>query len=53
MYSASAIRETISRITTRSSRRWPTGPTSTLDEIYAAVFIDAIAVKVRVLSLIL
>jgi putative transposase len=47
IYGASVSKETISRITDRvieEMQMWQTRP---LDEIYAAVFIDAIVVKVR------
>jgi transposase-like protein len=53
IYGASVSKETISRITDTviaEMQDWQVRP---LDEIYAAVFIDAIVVKVRVLSLIL
>lgn len=53
IYGASISRETISRITdtvVAEMTEWSTRP---LDAVYVAVFIDAIVVKVRVLSLIL
>lgn len=47
IYGASVSKETVSRITDKvvaEMQEWQTRP---LDEIYAAVFIDAIVVKVR------
>jgi putative transposase len=47
IYGASVSKETVSRITDRvveEMQAWSSGP---LDEIYAAVFIDAIVVKIR------
>jgi len=53
IYGASVSKETISRITDKvvdEMNDWAHRP---LDEVYAAVFVDAIMVKVRALSLIL
>ena len=53
IYGASISKETISRITDKvvaEMEEWAYRP---LDSVYAAIFIDAIVVKVRVLSLIL
>jgi hypothetical protein len=53
IYGASISRETVSRITDKvvaEMQEWATRP---LDAVYVAVFIDAIVVKIRVLSLIL
>ena len=47
IYGASVSKETVSGSPTRSSRRWQTWPARPLDEVYAAIFIDAIVVKVR------
>ena len=47
IYGASVSKEIISRITDKvidEMNEWSSGP---LDEIYAAVFIDAIVVKIR------
>ena len=53
IYGASISKETISRITGKvvaEMQEWASRP---LDAVYVAVFIDAIVVKIRVLSLIL
>ncbi len=51
IYDASVSKETISRITDKvvaEMNEWASRP---LDSVYAAVFIDAIVVKIRALSL--
>jgi transposase-like protein len=53
IYDASVSKETISRITDRVLEEMTDWATRPLDAVYAAVFVDAIVVKVRVLSLIL
>jgi putative transposase len=53
IYGASVSRETVSRITDKVIDEMTDWSHRPLDEIYAAVFIDAIVVKVRALSLIL
>ncbi len=53
IYGASVSRETISRITDKVVEEMTDWCNRPLDVIYAAVFIDAIVVKVRALSLIL
>ena len=53
IYGASVSKETISRITDKVIEEMQAWQQRPLDEIYAAVFIDAIVVKVRVLSLIM
>jgi putative transposase len=53
IYGASVSKETVSRITDKVIEEMTSWQNRPLDEIYAAVFIDAIVVKVRVLSLIL
>ena len=53
IYDASVSKETVSRITDKvvaEMNEWSSRP---LDDVYVAVFIDAIVVKVRALSLIL
>jgi hypothetical protein len=50
IYGASVSKETISRITDRVLDEMADWATRPLDPVYAAVFIDAIVVKVRVLS---
>jgi hypothetical protein len=52
IYGASVSKETVSRITDRVVEEMQAWAARPLDGIYAAVFIDAIVVKVRVLSLI-
>jgi transposase-like protein len=47
IYGASVSKETVSRITDRVIEEMQAWQTRPLDEIYAAVFIDAIVVKVR------
>jgi putative transposase len=47
IYGASVSRETISRITDRVVEEMQSWQARPLDEVYAAVFIDAIVVKVR------
>jgi transposase-like protein len=47
IYGASVSKETISRITDRVVEEMNDGAARPLDEIYAAIFIDAIVVKVR------
>ena len=47
IYGASVSRETISRITDKVIEEMQTWATRPLEEVYAAVFIDAIMVKVR------
>ncbi|WP_345734054.1 IS256 family transposase, partial [Cryptosporangium minutisporangium] len=47
IYGASVSKETISRITDKVLEEMQAWQTRPLDEIYAAVFIDAIVVKVR------
>ena len=53
IYGASVSKETVSRITDKVIEEMQAWQNRPLDEIYAAVFIDAIVVKIRVLSLIL
>jgi len=53
IYGASVSKETISRITDKVLEEMADWCNRPLDEIYAAIFIDAVMVKVRVLSLIL
>jgi transposase-like protein len=47
IYGASVSKETVSRITDRVVEEMQAWQTRPLDEVYAAVFIDAIVVKVR------
>jgi len=47
IYGASVSKETISRITDKVLEEMQTWVTRPLDEVYAAIFIDAIMVKVR------
>jgi transposase-like protein len=47
IYGASVSKETISRITDKVIEEMQTWSTRPLDEVYAAIFIDAIMVKVR------
>jgi putative transposase len=47
IYGASVCKETISRITDRVLEKTQTWQTRSLDEVYAAVFIDAVLVKIR------
>jgi putative transposase len=47
IYGASVSKETISRITDRVVEEMQSWQTRPLDEVYAAVFIDAIVVKIR------
>src|SRR3954464_9280106 len=47
IYGASVSKETISRITDKVLEEMQTWSTRPLDEVYAAIFIDAIVVKVR------
>jgi putative transposase len=47
IYGASVSKETISRITDKVIDEMQTWQTRPLDEIYAAIFIDAIVVKIR------
>jgi putative transposase len=47
IYGASVSKETISRITDKVLEEMQTWATRPLDEVYAAIFIDAIMVKVR------
>ena len=47
IYGASVSKETISRITDRVIEEMQSWQTRPLDEVYAAIFIDAIVVKVR------
>jgi putative transposase len=47
IYGASVSRETISRITDKVIEEMQSWQTRPLDEIYAAIFIDAIVVKIR------
>jgi transposase-like protein len=47
IYGASVSKETVSRITDRVIEEMQAWQTRPLDEVYAAVFIDAIVVKVR------
>ena len=53
IYGASVSRETVSRITDKVVEEMNDWSVRPLNSIYAAVFIDAIVVKVRALSLIL
>jgi putative transposase len=53
IYGASVSKETISRITDKVVEEMQDWVRRPLDEVYAAVFVDAIMVKVRALSLIL
>jgi len=53
IYGASVSKETISRITDKVLEEMTSWCSRPLDGVYAAVFIDAVMVKVRVLSLIL
>src|SRR5205823_14479243 len=53
IYGASVSKETISRITDKVIEEMNDWAVRPLDAVYAAVFIDAIVVKVRVLALIL
>ena len=50
IYGASVSKETISRITDRVLEEMHDWSVRPLDEIYAAIFVDAIVVKVRVLA---
>jgi putative transposase len=50
IYGASVSRETVSRITDKVIEEMNDWSVRPLDEIYAAVFIDAIVVKIRVLA---
>jgi hypothetical protein len=52
IYGASVSKETISRITDKVLEEMADWCNRPLDGVYAAVFIDAVMVKVRVLSLI-
>jgi putative transposase len=47
IYGASVSKETVSRITDKVLEEMQTWATRPLDEVYAAIFIDAIMVKVR------
>jgi putative transposase len=47
IYGASVSKETVSRITDRVLEEMQTWATRPLDEVYAAIFIDAIVVKIR------
>ena len=47
IYGASVSKETVSRITDKVIEEMQSGQNRPLDEIYAAVFIDAIVVKIR------
>jgi putative transposase len=47
IYGASVSKETISRITDRVLEEMQSWQTRPLDEVYAAVFIDAVVVKIR------
>ncbi len=47
IYGASVSKETISRITDKVLEEMQTWATRPLDEVYAAIFVDAIMVKVR------
>ena len=47
IYGASVSKETISRITDKVIEEMQTGPARPLEPVYAAIFIDAIMVKVR------
>jgi transposase-like protein len=47
IYGASVSKETISRITDRVIEEMQTWATRPLDEVYAAIFIDAVVVKIR------
>jgi putative transposase len=47
IYGASVSKETISRITDRVVEEMQSWQTRPLDEVYAAIFIDAIVVKIR------
>jgi putative transposase len=47
IYGASVSKETISRITDRVIEEMQTWQTRPLDEVYAAIFIDAVVVKIR------
>jgi putative transposase len=47
IYGASVSKETISRITDRVVEEMQSWQTRPLDEVYAAVFVDAIVVKIR------
>jgi putative transposase len=47
IYGASVSKETVSRITDKVIEEMQTWSTRPLDEVYAAIFIDAIMVKVR------
>ena len=53
IYGVSVSKETISRITDKVIEEMTDWCNRPLDEIYAAIFVDAVMVKVRVLSLIL
>src|SRR5207249_4643379 len=53
IYGASVSKETISRITGKVLEEMTDWCNRPLDEVYAAIFVDAVMVKVRVLSLIL
>jgi len=47
IYGASVSKETVSRITDKVLEEMQTWATRPLDEVYAAIFIDAIVVKIR------
>ena len=47
IYGASVSKETVSRITDKVIEEMQTWSTRPLDEVYAAIFIDAIVVKIR------
>jgi putative transposase len=47
IYGASVSKETVSRITDRVLEEMQTWATRPLDEVYAAIFIDAVVVKIR------
>ncbi len=47
IYGASVSRETVSRITGRVLEEMQAWATRPLDEVYAAIFIDAVVVKIR------
>ena len=53
IYGASVSKETISRITDKVAEEMTDWCNRPLDGVYAAIFVDAVMVKVRVLSLIL
>lgn len=47
LYGTEIGRDQVSRSPTRCSRKWPSGATGPLDELYVIVCLDALVVKVR------